>query len=257
MGKLLRGILIDPYEQTITEVQVPSDTSREFLDAMYKLCRTDIIEYVYRQSEGRELHFFVDEEGRIKTPKQQPFALRVDELNNEHEELCGPAVILGDADEDGNTQSAPDWITVESIAPLVLWKERSHAEFPEHWLIKILMIGGNGAPRFACTYLNPHAVTNLQEEHAGLDGPALASILDAKKVLGSVFYAPMDFGFSNKQFEEAIEESGSSPLMQSIIMDALERIRVKVATEILKIDPKNLFLMREPVMNNPKPPQGG
>jgi len=257
MSTKLRGIHIDPYEQTIKEVYIEFENSRGFLDATYKLCRCDMIEYVYRESNGRPLHFFIDEEGRIKTPRQKPFAIKVDELNGQGEELCGPAIILGDADEEGKTQSAPDWCTVESITPLVLWQESSHAEHPEHWLVKILMMSGGNGPQFACTYLNPHDVMKLQDAHAGMSKEDLTAILDTNKVLGSIFYKPSDFGFSNAQFEQTIEEAGENRIMHGVIMDALDRIRIKIAEEILKIDPKNLFLMREPVMNNPKSPQGG
>ena len=257
MSTKLRGIHIDPYEQTIKEVFIEFEDSRGFLDKTYELCRCDMIEYVYRESNGRPLHFFIDEEGRIKSPQQKPFAIRVDELNGQGEELCGPAIILGEADENGETMSAPEWCTVESITPLVLWQESSHAEHPDHWLVKILMLSGGNAPQFACTYLNPHGVTALQKAHAGMSKEDLTALLDSKKVLGSTFYKPSDFGFSNSQFEQTIEETGSNPLLHGVIMNALDLIRVKIAKEILKIDPKNLFLMREPVMDNPKPPQGG
>jgi hypothetical protein len=252
----LRGIHIDPYEHTITEVMIDNTSSKTFLDHCYKLCRTDIVEYVYRESNGRPLHMFVDEEGRIKDPPQHPFAINVDELNGEGEELRGPAIILGEADEDGNTMSAPDWCTVGTITPLVMWAEQSHAEFPEHWLVKILMLGGSAKPQFACTYLNPHEMVKLQDAGSGMSSQELAGIFETKKVMGSVFYSPQDFGFSNKQFEATMKEAGESPLLHGIIMDALDRIRIKIAKEVLKIDPKNLFLMREPVMKNPKPTQG-
>lgn len=250
---MLRGIHIDPYERTIKEVQIDYDN---FLKEVYALCRTDIIEYVYRESNGRPLHLFIDEEGRIKDPRQRPFAIKIDELNGQGEELCGPAVILGDADEDGKTQSAPDWVTVESITPLVMWQDQSHADFPEHWIVKILMIGGT-VPSFACTYLNPYKVSLIQAAHPLMSHRDLSALLDQEKAIGSVFYQPTEFGFSNQQFNEMVTDSGGNVILHSIIMDALDKIRVKIATEILKIDPKNMFLMREPVMNNPKSPQGG
>lgn len=248
MGTKLRGIHIDPYEETVKEVEVDSDT---FLKDLYKLCRCRMVEYIYRENEGRPLHIFIDEEGRITDPPQRGFGLVVDELNGQGEDLRGPAVILGQADHRGKTQSAPGWCTVENIKPLVMWLAQSHAENPDHWIVKILIFGGS-KPHFGACAMHPHSLAKIEEDYADKPVEERRKMASDAGYVKNFFYRPQDFGFKEQEFNETIAEASKNPIIYDSIMETLDKIRVKIAKEELGIETENLFLMREPVLNMPK-----
>ena len=241
---LLRGIFIDPDKCTVEEIQVEMGDS---FDPLYKLCHCDMIQVVTRHSNGREFHLFFDEEARLKKDRPTSFAIKVDELNGLAEEILGPTVILGGADRKGNTLPAPDWCTIENIQPLVLWSSQSHTEFPDHWLVKILMIGGGDSPRFSCLYMNPHKFKNVQQANPELSSKELNAMLDKEGATGLINYKPQDFGFSSAEFDDTIESAPHDELTMSIITATLESIRERIARDVLKIDPAKLFLMKEPL----------
>lgn len=66
--KLFRTVLIDPFNQTITEQTVEHD-----LDAYYRLLNVELIEAVYTDDEGGSIlpdrfdALYVDEEGLLKS----------------------------------------------------------------------------------------------------------------------------------------------------------------------------------------------
>jgi len=240
----LRGILIDPDKHTVEEVRV---ASTDVFDPLYKLCRCDTIQVLRRHSNGREFLLFCDEEALLKKDRPKSFAIRVDEMNDQGEEILGPAIILGEPDGDVEFDSAPDWCTAGSIKSMVMWAERSHSEFPDHWLVKILMVSGSEFPRFACFYMNPYRFNQLQTENPGLSSKELRPILLKNGALGEIDYKPQDFGFSAVGFDETIEAAPTDELTMSIITATIETIRKQIARDVLKIDPAKLFLMREPL----------
>jgi len=121
----LRGILIDPVEQKIEEIQLQK---KDLFEQLYKLVRCDLIECATRHLLGTPMYLFFDEEGRFKDFEvTKGFALLNDEAGIDYEIFCGAAVLLGPPDKKGDTLGAPAWCTVEAITPLIKWpKEADH-----------------------------------------------------------------------------------------------------------------------------------
>jgi len=121
MTQKLRGILIDPIREVIEEVVLDK---KDLFEQLYVLCRCDIIQCVTRHSLDRPLYMFFDEEGAYKDfAEAKGFALLNDESGINYEMFHGTTVLLGPPDKKSNTLGAPEWCTVESITPLIVWPE--------------------------------------------------------------------------------------------------------------------------------------
>lgn len=108
----MRAILIDTYNRTVTKVDTPGK-----IEDIYALVRTDIIEAVYFDT-GRDC-MYVDEEGLLRTPPKPLF-----QVLGFDQPLAGNGLILG---VDGEGETCSTSLTLEAIAPLVVW--RDHVEF--------------------------------------------------------------------------------------------------------------------------------
>ena len=243
-GKTFRSILIDPYAKTVTEVFLDP---KKLLKEWYAHCRCDCIEVPVRHINGRRIDLVIDESGRIKEPPQTAFAIKVDETTPEAEELCGPALIIGAPDNEGESTPAPKWVTVEAIKEKVLWADRSHAAFPDHWILKVLFIGPKDALKIAATYANPYIMDKLQSEHQGESREELSKHFEAAGALGMIHLDPVDYGMSNDhdKLKKLFEDAGEDIVIRAIINGVMEKIRLHVAETVLKIEPDNLFLIRQ------------
>ena len=242
--KTFRAVLIDPYEKTVTEVFLdPKDLLKEW----YHACRCDCVEVVVRHVNGRRLDMIIDESGRIKEPPQMAFAIKVDETTPEAEELCGPALIIGPPDDEGESMPAPDWVTTESIKEKILWADRSHAEFPEHWVLKILFIGPKEKLMMAATYANPHGMEKIQKENAEAAREEIVGMFEKAGVLAMVHLNPTDYGMSadHDKLKQLFDDAKDDIVIRAIIDGIMDKVRLHIAESVLKIDPENLFLIRQ------------
>ncbi len=104
-----KGILIDPFAKTVTEVEVAPG-----IDAIYKLIGQDIFDVVTLTASGDAA--YVDDEGLYRD-NQKAFALP----GLYGGTLAGKALILG-TDAEGGSRS-PVTLTVETITELVEWDQ--------------------------------------------------------------------------------------------------------------------------------------
>lgn len=249
----LRGIYIDPSGRKITEIQLEEEG---LFDHLRKLCNCDMIQVVTRNNKKRSLSLYMDEEGRYHRKKHTSFAIRVDEMNDEGEEIIGPAVILGSADAEGNDTSAPDWCTVSAIQDIVMWADRSHAEFPDHWLVKTLIVDmGDGKLAFSCVYNNPYEFMKEFNKNPETANDRIREIYEKTEEAGfsgNHIFTFDQVGFDDEQAHEILDavKAGKrvDTVTAAILAGVMENVRRKLAKDVLNIDEKNLFEMKEPVL---------
>ncbi len=95
--KAIKGFFIDPTSLRISNVELCNGTSRDNLDAMYKLINCSLVEAVYLNKEQDAV--FVDEEGLLKV--QTDFFY----IEGTHQPLAGRGVVIG-CNEEGESVSA-------------------------------------------------------------------------------------------------------------------------------------------------------
>ena len=93
----MKAYLIDSETKTITPVDYNGDYK-----TIYTHIGCDLFDIVYAESGGHRISVFVDDEGLLKNP--QHFFL----LDGWAQPLAGNGLVLGDADEEGETLAAPD-----------------------------------------------------------------------------------------------------------------------------------------------------
>ena len=93
----MKAYLINSETKTITPVDYNGDYK-----TIYTHIGCDLFDIVYAESGGHRISVFVDDEGLLNNP--QHFFL----LDGWADPLAGNGLVLGDADEEGETLAAPD-----------------------------------------------------------------------------------------------------------------------------------------------------
>ena len=93
----MKAYLINSETKTITPVDYNGDYK-----TIYMLIGCDLFDIVYAESGGHRISVFVDDEGLLNNP--QHFFM----LDGWAQPLAGNGLVLGDADEEGETLAAPD-----------------------------------------------------------------------------------------------------------------------------------------------------
>tara|TARA_R100000541_G_scaffold20379_1_gene30215 strand:+ start:189 stop:662 length:474 start_codon:yes stop_codon:yes gene_type:complete len=109
-------ILIDPFNQTVEMKQVPTDQESFDYKSLLEMMECSLLDVVPL---GGDVIMFVDDEGLLKDNRY--FALA-------DVPYAGRAILAGEADEDGNSQSVP--ITVDQVQEHLTWKPEGHKEEP-------------------------------------------------------------------------------------------------------------------------------
>lgn len=104
----MRGILIDPVEKTVTEIETAGD-----LDALYALLDCTTVE---RVSLGAGQDLWIDEEGLLKDEPGPFFAFE----HNDDRPLCGRGVVLS---HDGGGDTIGTKLALEAIENLIVWPD--------------------------------------------------------------------------------------------------------------------------------------
>jgi len=110
---MIHGLLIDPFEQTVTEVELSEDST--FADAKKHMQLDGPLDVVTLSDDTMVI---VDDEGLLKNNN------RYFKLSEFHQPLAGRAIIVG-YDEEGETQT-PELYNVHSIK----WMPEDHVEEP-------------------------------------------------------------------------------------------------------------------------------
>jgi len=110
---MISGLLIDPFEQTITEVELSENST--FADAKKHMQLDGPLDVVTLSDDTMVV---VDDEGLLKNNN------RYFKLSEFHQPLAGRAIIVG-YDEEGETQT-PELYNVHSIK----WMPEDHVEEP-------------------------------------------------------------------------------------------------------------------------------
>jgi len=109
----MKAILIDPFAQTITAIELPKGN---WLKEAYKLMHCELVDTV-RWHNGIDT-ILVDDEGLfVPTDDQQYFAV----VNNKHEAavLAGRALLVGGADDEGETLDVS--ASIEDVKVRIAW----------------------------------------------------------------------------------------------------------------------------------------
>jgi len=93
----MKAYLINSETKTITPVDYNGDYK-----TIYTHIGCDLFDIVYAESGGHRISVFVDDEGLLNNP--QHFFM----LDGWADPLAGNGLVLGDADEEGETLAAPD-----------------------------------------------------------------------------------------------------------------------------------------------------
>ena len=110
---MISGLLIDPFEQTVTEVELSEDST--FADAKKHMQLDGPLDVVTLSDDTMVI---VDDEGLLKNNN------RYFKLSQFHQPLAGRAIIVG-YDDEGETQT-PELYDVHSIK----WMPEDHVEEP-------------------------------------------------------------------------------------------------------------------------------
>jgi hypothetical protein len=89
----MRGVLVDPYAETVTDVEYDGD-----INSMYKILRVNIVE-VAPMADGEDM--WVDEEGLLTVTADTKFIVS----SLYHQPLAGRGLILS-TDDDGETTAS-------------------------------------------------------------------------------------------------------------------------------------------------------
>tara|TARA_R110000850_G_scaffold1489_1_gene8411 strand:- start:243 stop:716 length:474 start_codon:yes stop_codon:yes gene_type:complete len=109
-------ILIDPFNQTVEMKHVPTDQESFDYKSLLEMMECSLLDVVPL---GGDVIMFVDDEGLLKDNRY--FALA-------DVPYAGRAILAGESDEDGNSQSVP--ITVDQVQEHLTWKPEGHKEEP-------------------------------------------------------------------------------------------------------------------------------
>jgi hypothetical protein len=111
---MMRGILIDPFEHVVKEVQVGAGG----LEPFYEMLGCRMVQYI---RVGPRINLIVDEEYNIRGGAQRYFYLD----GNQDHPLGGKALLLGEIeDEEGvENDDLPDWLDVRRVAPTIEWAD--------------------------------------------------------------------------------------------------------------------------------------
>ena len=109
-------ILIDPFNQTVEMKQVSTDQESFDYKSLLEMMECSLLDVVPL---GGDVIMFVDDEGLLKDNRY--FALA-------DVPYAGRAILAGESDEDGNSQSVP--ITVDQVQEHLTWKPEGHKEEP-------------------------------------------------------------------------------------------------------------------------------
>jgi hypothetical protein len=116
MEKSIKGILIDPFAKTVTEVQVvgkPDSWGTNYLESFYTLLKCRTIEAAPLDIEDESL--YVDEEGMFAAGKQMFFYLP---KLSPYQPLAGMGVFVG-LDNEGDSKDTS--IKIEDIQNQIEW----------------------------------------------------------------------------------------------------------------------------------------
>ena len=109
-------ILIDPFNQTVEMKHVSTDQESFDYKSLLEMMECSLLDVVPL---GGDVIMFVDDEGLLKDNRY--FALA-------DVPYAGRAILAGESDEDGNSQSVP--ITVDQVQEHLTWKPEGHKEEP-------------------------------------------------------------------------------------------------------------------------------
>jgi len=111
----MRTILIDPVANTVTEHTLP-DSGKGNLHSFYDVLNCDLVDYV---SLGNNVDLWVDDEGALKDAAERGYFV-VHNMGRGHRLIAGRGLVVGH-DEDGNSTSIPDRVTVDMIKRHILF----------------------------------------------------------------------------------------------------------------------------------------
>lgn len=108
----MRGILIDPFEQSLKEV----DVADAGLQPFYKLLNCDIVQEV---GVGQGVVMICDEEGKMKAPELQRYFTLV----GFDDKIAGRAVLVGRART--KWSDLPAFVNIRLVAPKIVWESEN------------------------------------------------------------------------------------------------------------------------------------
>jgi hypothetical protein len=111
----MRGILIDPFEHVVKEVQVGAGG----LEPIYEMLDCRMVQYI---RVGPRINLIVDEEYNVSRGREQRYFY----LNGDQEHpLGGKALLLGEIeDEEGvENDDLPEWLDIRRVAPTIEWAD--------------------------------------------------------------------------------------------------------------------------------------
>jgi hypothetical protein len=108
----MRGLLIDPFAKTITEIEIGEGDN--VLPDLYKAIHTDIVEVIRMREprDGLAIDLWVDEEGLFKN--EQKFFM----IKGSAQQIAGRAVVLQERNADCISTTA----TIENIEDLIAFE---------------------------------------------------------------------------------------------------------------------------------------
>ena len=118
MRKSIKGILIDPFSKTVTEVTVTGEPSSwgsdyDYLESFYNFLDCTVVQPATLDIVGESL--YVDEEGLIREKRQMFFYLP---NISPYQPLAGKGIFVGFSDDGKYKDTA---LTVEDIQKQIEW----------------------------------------------------------------------------------------------------------------------------------------
>jgi len=129
-NKNIRAILIDPFAESVTEVNTSTG-----IDALYNMLDCTCITITGISLGRKGLDMILDDEGLLKDPEQQ----RYFKYKLFSQPFAGRA-LLTSTDKEGNTISVPHDVYPEHIARDVIWYKPSRRELQKSLDWKIMPI---------------------------------------------------------------------------------------------------------------------
>ena len=115
---MIHGLLIDPFEQTVTEVELSEDST--FADAKKHMQLDGPLDVVTLSDDTMVI---VDDEGLLKNNN------RYFKLSEFHQPLAGRAIIVG-YDDEGETISFDYDDSLDKFLETIEWMPEDHVEEP-------------------------------------------------------------------------------------------------------------------------------
>jgi len=112
----MRAILIDPFQQTVTDVDYSGDYKQ-----IYQLIEADLFTCVTFNQAGDAV--FIDDEGLFKDSDEQRYFVLTDD-NGNSQLLAGRGLVLG---LDASGESISPTVTLEQVQAKVYWPEHEWA----------------------------------------------------------------------------------------------------------------------------------